>query len=355
MPFLSSLINFLNPPFNKGGAVKDPYDGRDLLVQEVIAGAPAVTLPLEFEVPYDYPVKNQGRAWSCVAQATAAHKQYQEKKRLSARVVYKQCKLTDGYYGKGTYTRQGVKVLANFGAPEEYLAPEKNNQSDDAYLAFDITPAMTENARQHKSARYLSCAVYERDLEGKTMDEALHDSIKRSLFEYKQPIVLAIPWYGNYQPDALGILPKPNRLFLYGHAILCTGWTATDHLKCINSWGELWGVNGRFYLRRDAPKYDAWFSIDMPDIPLAEKPPAIARNIEKEKRVAMEFRALVYAKLGKNDPSRGWLGKNWFVVVNALVYFGYTPTDIFNQAYAVTRQKPIPFDLNKPRELGKLN
>jgi hypothetical protein len=65
------------------------------------------------------------------------------------------------------------------------------------------------------------------------------------------PVVLGVNWYSTFQrPDAEGIVRlTPTSRLLGGHAFLWRGAdTARALAKCSNSWGDLFGVSGDFWI-----------------------------------------------------------------------------------------------------------
>lgn len=346
---MSWLSNLFNNWGQNGGATKDPIDHRDLLLNEIVGGGDLPALPADFKLGYLFPVKNQGRTWSCVAQATAAHKQFQEGAHLSAKFIYKLCKQNDGLATKGTYTRFGVKTLVDYGVCEERLLPEADTQDEVSYLDFLVTQAELDNAKQYKSARYISCGVFDLTVQPDTFTTKLHESIKRGLYTYKQPVVIAIPWADNYQPMKDGLLPMPSANIKYGHALLCVGWNSNNELMLLNSWGENWGLHGYCFLRPEAPKFDAWTTIDVKDdeIPLPIKP--TTKDVNLERRKALELRTYLYLHFNKADVARSWAGKNWLQLVKSYSYDGYSLTDLTNYIYSASRNLTLPFDLSKQR------
>lgn len=321
----------------QGGAIKDTKDDRDLMFSDIIAGGDNVefNLPKSFLLDYDFPVKNQGSVWSCIGQSVSAHKQYQEDKELSARFVYRKCKDIDGYNGKGTFTRIGVKVACDYGDCEEILLPEADNNNEEKYLGIKIGDKELDNAKNHKSKKYIRV--------GYNMGN-IHEDIKQALFEYKTPIVLAIPWYKNYNQAEI---PSPPVDFKFGHGVLVLGWREDNYLVCLNSWSSAWADKGRFYLPPQAPKYDAWVTIDEDEIIM---PPKIQnRDIKLEQDNATKMRDELYDKFAPYDKARGVAGKEWLLIVQAITYRGYSYTDIINYCYAKSRGKEVPFDLNNKR------
>jgi hypothetical protein len=64
------------------------------------------------------------------------------------------------------------------------------------------------------------------------------------------PVVLGTNWYTSFDPDEEGIIRiTPTAKVDGGHAYLMRGADTKRALaRCCNSWGDVWGVSGDFYL-----------------------------------------------------------------------------------------------------------
>lgn len=72
---------------------------------------------------------------------------------------------------------------------------------------------------------------------------------------FKGPMIIALDWDdGFFRPDANGFV-RPVGNIVGGHQFLCNGYDESagivKHLKCPNSWGDVWGVRGNFNLPLD--------------------------------------------------------------------------------------------------------
>jgi len=63
------------------------------------------------------------------------------------------------------------------------------------------------------------------------------------------PVVLGTTWYtGMFNTDAEGFV-HPTGGIAGGHAYLCTGYShKRKAFQCTNSWGESWGIKGKFWV-----------------------------------------------------------------------------------------------------------
>src|SRR5437763_15924 len=95
------------------GAIKDREDSRDHLYGQVVSPI-AVPDVVDYE-PKMSPVKDQGQRGACVAFATCAVKEYQEKlPDLSEEFVYDQIRQPGG----GSMPREAMKLLVKAGVCE---------------------------------------------------------------------------------------------------------------------------------------------------------------------------------------------------------------------------------------------
>ncbi len=236
------------------GYVKSPSDPRDW---ELRPYTWPWSYPKEFDVKgmANIPVFDQGSRGTCVSQATTGMKMWQEWYEkgqvvpLSREYLYYRCKQLDGLAEEGTFPRQAMKVLKNWGEPPEELCPyQKKSEWPETF----ITPALDEAARPNLIAGYSR-------ITGLT-------ALKGALMNYG-PVVIGVPVYENWETDEVrmtGRVPRPAGEMIGGHALLVWGWTET-HLKLRNSWSEDWGDKGNGLLPLDYPELweDAWTAIDL--------------------------------------------------------------------------------------------
>ena len=103
----------------KFGAFKSPPDHRDYIYGQMI---PLGAVPETFLLDETPVVRDQGKYGTCVGQAAAGIKVWQETKnyrrgvQTSPLFVYSECKKIDGIPDKeGTYPRDAMKVLKTLG------------------------------------------------------------------------------------------------------------------------------------------------------------------------------------------------------------------------------------------------
>lgn len=231
----------------KGGAIKDKRDRRDYHLSGISG---IVELPSSFRLNDPFPIKNQNGFGSCTGQAAAGHKQLQEGIELSARFAYAMTKKLEGNKDWGAYTRNQFKVLTETGAVSEESWPERHDISEQEYLDWNIIPFnVVESANKHKSQKYWRV-------------EPDFESIKQAIYQYKQAVVISVPWYISYNQPKDGYLALDKDLgWRFGHAVLIEGWQE-DWLILRNSYGDTWGLNGICYFHKSFPIWDVWISTD---------------------------------------------------------------------------------------------
>ncbi len=281
-----------------GGCLKDPKDKRDF---RLVGIQSPIVLPDEFYLEDNFLVKYQDGIPSCTAQAQTHHKERQENVRLSARYVMAKTKEIEGNTDWGAYIRTTFKAVNQFGVPEDTMLPEPDvKMTWEEYLKPALSDLIEQNAMTHRSRSYWRI-------------ETDHESIKQAIFQNKQSVVIAIPWYPSYnKTDKDGILAQPDNN-PKGHAVEVIGW-GEKGLRIKNSFGSNWGDRGYFWYEDGAQRKikDAWCSLDIPiQLPVDVRygQTRTWTNYLKEKAVA--FNTWLFKKIGRLPNNRE---------INALVY-----------------------------------
>ena len=222
-----------------------PVDVRDYKVAVL-----QQEFPEKFELP-TVSVKNQGSVGSCVAHACSSVVEYHNKRQENFDMVFSTefiygYRPTGYYVGEGMYVRDALKTLQKVGdCPQSVL---KGNHKCD--VAMEIVNAnideLKESAKPHKISTYAKV---------KTVDE-----IKQALMSFGY-VVVNMPWYKNYKlKDGVYTYPENPEKSGY-HCVIIYGWDERGWLVQ-NSWGKLWGQNGRFVVPFDFKWTEAWAVTD---------------------------------------------------------------------------------------------
>jgi C1A family cysteine protease len=135
----------------------------------------------------------------------------------------------------GAMIRDGMKVLAKFGACPEQYWPYDVLHFRDRPTDFAIT-----NAGQFRLAHY----------------HRVHNLIEvKQALVLNQPVVVGIEVWESFDSPAVaasGVVPMPNRdveRFQGGHAVCVVGYSDAERRFLVkNSWGTGWGQGGYFTL-----------------------------------------------------------------------------------------------------------
>lgn len=229
------------------GWARDALDHRDW--HAPLTAAERLTLPppefsLRAQMP---PVYDQSTLGSCTANAIAGAVQYQQMKQGEAEgqnvpsrlFIYWNEREMEGTVNSdsGAQIRDGIKVVASFGAPPETDWPYNISQ-------FTVRPP----------------------------DQAFTDALKFKTIEYARPIrtsyylrnVLAVgrPFvfgftvfesFESQEVASTGIMPMPEagEQILGGHAVLAIGYKQINnqlYFEVRNSWGGEWADSGYFWM-----------------------------------------------------------------------------------------------------------
>jgi len=221
---------------SKFGYIPDKPDVRDFKVTRATA---PVKIPKSIDYTADMTgVENQLNEGTCVAFATVAVKEYQEKKEwktdldFSKRFIYQECKKIDEIPDEeGTYPRCAVAVLLKKGVPPE--------------SCWRYIPNMIGTPCKNADDLALPNRI-----EGYWRVDADIDALRESLF-LNGPILVGIDVYSGFEKAEDGVIPMPaeDEAYLGGHAICLVGYNDGNKLfKFKNSWGRLWGDGGYGHL-----------------------------------------------------------------------------------------------------------
>jgi C1A family cysteine protease len=226
------------------GALKDKVDSRDYKIAKFLS---PLSIPTQYDLTHIMsPVRDQGQFPECVAFATAAVKEAEEigEGQMSPQFIYN----IIGQPGGGSYPRDAMKALVDFGICQEKFNP------------YHPTAALPNTEEMFMAAKPNKIKAYARLT---TLDE-----MKRCLFQ-NGPFIIAVGVTNNwFSTGKDGIVLDGGDIIGY-HGITFVGYDdIVSSVKIKNSWGEGWGQNGYGYINYEMfmrVLVDAWSSIDIPE------------------------------------------------------------------------------------------
>lgn len=219
-----------------------PFDERDLQIEGLLN--PDFELPKTLDYRDDLPpVWDQGVDGPCSAYASAAMKQWQEKKdyglkkSLSKFFIYS---LRSNYPNRGMYARDTMQILQKYGVPTEKSFKKKWKSKD------DIPQEVLDEALNHKIIGYAKVNTV--------------DGLKKSLYK-NGPCYATFPVYSN-EPEFWKPSFGKNKI-IGGHAVCIVGYTK-DGFIVRNSWGWDWADRGHsiYHYEDWGSHMEVWTTID---------------------------------------------------------------------------------------------
>jgi len=228
-------------PQIKFGWVKDSYDPRDIKFRVTMPHELPSLVDLRAQCP---PIYNQAEIGSCTANALGAAYQFEQMKQkrpnfLPSRLfIYYNERAMEGTINEdaGAMIRDGIKTMVSEG-----VCPE----------------SMWEyNTWRFKERPPHNCYV-------SALDNQIQEYLRlspHSLYEVKHclsegyPVVFGFTIFSSFMSPEVastGIakMPQPNDQLIGGHAVMAVGYDDSKQALIVrNSWGEVWGMNGYFYL-----------------------------------------------------------------------------------------------------------
>lgn len=216
------------------GAIPSPLDSRDFAVELDTA----VALPARFLLKGIPPVLNQHTTPKCGGYSGAGVKMVQERAdgngwlAFDPNWIYANAQEVDGIPlpHTGTTARGVCKALHQIGPRVTGKPGTEAHHMIASYEAIPFT----------------------------------YDAIKRSIHQYRTPVLIGSSWYRSWFSPRRGVIPAPD-VQAGGHLFFAWAWddnVGGGSLLCQNSWGVYQGsVNGRFYApaRYLIPAiHDAW-------------------------------------------------------------------------------------------------
>lgn len=241
----------------------DLPDGRDRIFnnERKVLSAPQlpVTFSLRSKMP---PVYDQGELGSCTGHGVAGILEHQEMTQgqgattPSRLFIYYEERVIEGSVSEdaGAEIRDGIKVVAQKGAPPESLWPY-----DITKFARKPAPSVYEAAKKHEAIQYLRVVP------------GMPGSPIRTPVLGGFPVVFGFTVYENFESSwdpahEYLPLPSPSEGVLGGHCTVVIGWDFSlkrfpvNVFEVRNSWGSAWGDQGHFWM--DARwLYDPWLGL----------------------------------------------------------------------------------------------
>lgn len=191
----------------------------------------------DMPAPYD-----QKQLGSCTANAIGAAFAFEHRRQQLGAIMPSRLFI---YYGEramegtvrsdaGAQIRDGIKVVARLGAPEEKLWPY-----EPAKFARKPPAAAYRNALEHKAVAYFR-------VDHTRLDELLN------CLAGGFPFVFGFTAYDAFEGESVaktGVLnlPKRGERVVGGHAVVAVGYDQrTERFLVRNSWGKDWGRQGYF-------------------------------------------------------------------------------------------------------------
>lgn len=234
------------------GCKLSKFDARDYKLDA--AAVAAYDFPPEFINTPLPRVKNQGIVSSCVAHALSTileYHSYPNTAKLSTDFIYGIQKELFNSSGSGMYMIQACKIALKYGDMLERDCPGNT----EVPLCHSIASAAMDDEDKVATA-------YNYHIFGYYSCNSIKD-IKYSLIHHG-PVLAALKWSNTYRVNKDGILVGKLAKKSGYHAVVVYGYNEKGFL-CQNSWGNIWGNDGRFILPYDITFTEARGIIDCKD------------------------------------------------------------------------------------------
>lgn len=331
-------------------------DPRNLCYDDIAFGAAPV--PESGDVFSRKPFfLNQWGSSSCTTHASVSDIHQTLGRLLSARHAYFKIKRDPKYDSSripyGAYMKDAIVVLIKDGVADYELCPDDNNHiSESSYVDLQETVEMAASAKKNVLG---GSYIYPTIARG---SQAIFDSTIRYMWEQKRPVMIGVQWYSDYNDARDGGVIKAEfpKSDSTGHALLAVVWKTINgepYIGCVNSWGDYWGDKGMVWIPRNfSVIYTAIAYIPEEvekDLKIVKTTVEIpVRDLHKERSNAQELRAIIDSTFPnvpdvkantQNILARSIGGREWLAIVKAVVYLGWSFTDVLNYLYAKSRGK----------------
>ena len=233
---------------NRYGCMPPKVDVRDYKLTKTYVS----DLPESYSIVKLPKIKNQKNVSSCVAHSTSSILEYHDncQHTLSTNFIYGIQKKECGHEGSGMYLRDACKIVSKYGDALESECPG-NDEVPECWAIAEkmLDPELNSGKTMSdcfKIKSYFNCSN--------------NGDIKRAIYNYG-PVLCSIKWYDSFKCDKDGVLYGASKGDYGYHAVMIYGWNETGFL-CQNSWGKLWGNDGRFILPYNIPVAEAKGMVD---------------------------------------------------------------------------------------------
>ena len=229
------------------GVLPSKTDVRDYTIKPVNA------YPTNFELTNLPSIKNQLSVCSCAAHSSSSilewfnRKETNEYRKLSTGFIYGMQGVEFNRMEKGMYLRDVCKIMQRYGdCLHETVS--FNIEMPECYesLTKKLNDEVYNEAAICRIESYAKCTT--------------DDAIKHALMEYG-PVLMSIKWYDKYKMRGGEVIEFDTKSDNGYHAVMVYGFNETGWM-CQNSWGKLWGNNGRFILPYTHGFREAWSFVD---------------------------------------------------------------------------------------------
>lgn len=229
------------------GAVFSDIDIRDY---KAVCTTKGYSFPKEFELD-TYRVKDQQDVGSCVAHA------------LSSIIEYYNIKQRDDYTEMSTGYIYGNRTNSRHKDPGMVMRDALDIVAKYGDVTKQCFPYNVETPLAIKMYNKQAHDLFEVGLPNRISEYCRITTVwaaKLSLMS-GNPLLMAIEWYDDMSLDDNGVLHTNNVGYAGGHCMFIYGWDERGW-KVQNSWGEEWGMNGKFILPYNINIPECWSVID---------------------------------------------------------------------------------------------
>lgn len=225
------------------------FSGIDIRDYKMVCSSHNIEFPDEFELKTER-VKNQGMTGSCVAHALSSIVEYYNAKQrndhteMSVGYIYGNRTNSD-HKESGMIMRDALDIVSKFGDVPHDDFPYNEETPKAIKLYEKCASTLFETGRPNRISEY--CRV-------NTVSAA-----KLALMS-GAPLLMAMEWFEDM--DVIdGVLQTDYVGYGGGHCMFIYGWDERGW-KIQNSWGEDWGVGGKFILPYEMGMAECWAVLD---------------------------------------------------------------------------------------------